>query len=209
MTLQLYTAATPNGRKISIMLEELGVEYDVLRIDITKDEQFTPAFLRLNPNNKIPVLIDRTAASGASFTLFESGAILVYLAEKFASGLWPDDPLDRAIVLQWIMFQMGGVGPMFGQLHHFRRFASHDEYALHRFQKEVHRLYAVLDRRLSEVPFVGGTTYSIADIAVYPWIARFTLHEIDWITFPHIKGWYDKLSLRPAVIRGMNVPSTS
>jgi GST-like protein len=174
-----------------------------------KDAQFTPAFLRLNPNNKIPVLVDPDGPGGKPFTLFESGAILIYLAEKFSSALWPAEPRDRAIVLQWLMLQMGGIGPMFGQLHHFRRHASQETYSLARYEKEVHRLYRVLNQRLSETGFLGGAAYSVADIAAYPWIARFQLHGLDWDRAPSVKRWYDELSSRPAVIRGMNVPAAA
>ena len=205
--MELYTWATPNGRKISILLEELGVAYKVHPVNIQTDEQFAPAFLALNPNNKIPVLVDPDGPGGGPLVLSESGAILVYLAEKFPSPLWPTDPRKRAIVLQWLMFQMGGIGPMFGQLHHFRRYASRETYSLARYEKEVHRLYAVLDQRLREAAFLGGAGYSIADIAAYPWVARFQLHGLEWDRVPSVERWYAELSARPAVVRGMNVPT--
>jgi GST-like protein len=206
MTIQLYTWATPNGRKISIMLEEIGIAYDVHSVNIMKEEQFAQAFLALNPNNKIPVLVDPDGPGGEPFSLFESGAILIYLAEKFSSTLLPTKVRERSIVLQWLMFQMGGIGPMFGQLHHFRRHASQEMYSLGRYENEVHRIYAVLDQRLSETRFVGGIYYSIADIAAYPWIARFQLHGLNWDRIPNVKRWYDEISSRPGVVRGMNVP---
>jgi GST-like protein len=167
MTLQLYTWSTPNGRKVSIMMEELGLNYDVHPINILKDEQFTPAYQKLNINGKIPVLLDPDGPSGRPLTLAESGAILVYLGEKYQSPLWPTDTGQRAMVLQWLMFQMGGIGPMFGQLHHFRRYALGELYALERYAKEVRRLYGVLNRRLTESQFMAGDGYTIADIATF------------------------------------------
>ncbi|MBJ7437800.1 MAG: glutathione S-transferase N-terminal domain-containing protein [Sphingopyxis sp.] len=207
MTIDLYTWSTPNGRKVSIMLEELGASYQVHPIDITKDEQFAPAFLAINPNNKIPAIVDAQGPAGKPIVVFESGAILLYLARRFASPLLPEDERRQAEVLQWLMFQMGGIGPMFGQLHHFRRYAPHETYGLGRYEKEVHRLYGVMDRLLADRPYLGGDDYSIADIATYPWIARFPLHGLEWAQVPNVQRWYDALSGRPAVIRGMAIPA--
>ncbi len=207
MTIQLYSWATPNGRKVSILLEELGVPYTVHPVNILQDEQFAPAFLALNPNNKIPVIVDPAGPDGEPLTLSESGAILIYLARKFSSPLWPSDETEQAVVLQWLMFQMGGLGPMFGQLHHFRRYAAGEAYPLARFEKEVHRLYRVLDQRLGVSGFLGGARYGIADIAAYPWVARFELHGLDWDRIPNVKRWYDGVGARPAVVRGMAVPA--
>jgi GSH-dependent disulfide-bond oxidoreductase len=207
MTLQFYTWSTPNGRKVSIMLEELALTYDVHPINILNDEQFTPAYQKLNINGKIPVLVDPEGPSGRPLTLAESGAILVYLGEKYQSPLWPTDAGKRAMVLQWLMFQMGGVGPMFGQLHHFRRYASEEVYALERYAKEVRRLYGVLNRRLTETQFMAGDSYSIADVATYPWIARFELHGLTWDEAPQVKRWFDAVGARAAVVRGMAVPA--
>jgi GSH-dependent disulfide-bond oxidoreductase len=204
--LDLYTWATPNGRKISIVLEELGVDYRVHPIDIMKDEQFNPAFLALNPNNKIPVIIDEDGPEGKPLTLFESGAILIYLVEKYKSALLPEQAAPRLITLQWLMFQMGGVGPMFGQLHHFRRYVDSQEYSLTRYEKEVHRIYGVLNNRLGTTSFLNGDGYSIADIATYPWVSRHSLHNLDWAKFPHVARWFESVGQRPAVIRGMAVP---
>ncbi|MBM3583923.1 MAG: glutathione S-transferase family protein [Alphaproteobacteria bacterium] len=202
--IDLYTDATPNGRKVSIMLEEVGLPYTVHHIDIGKGDQFTPAFVRINPNSKIPAIVDRDA-EGGPLAVFESGAILVYLAE-ITGRLMPRDRRGRTVVLQWLMFQMGGVGPMFGQANHFRRFAKEQvPYAIERYTKEAHRLYGVLDRRLAEVPFLAGD-YSIADIATWPWVARWEWHGIDMASIPNVKRWFDEISARPAVQRGRAVP---
>ncbi len=206
----LHTWATPNGRKISIALEELGLPYQVRPVNIGKDEQFNPAFLQLNPNHKIPVIEDDAgpgAAAGRPFVLFESGAILLYLAER-TGKLLAAEPVERYNTLQWLMFQMGGVGPMFGQRHHFRNQAPNEAYGLQRYTKETHRLYQVLNQRLAESTHLAGDAYSIADIATYPWVARWQWHELDWASVPHVKRWFDALSERPAVQRGMAVPAT-
>ncbi|AEG51626.1 Glutathione S-transferase domain protein [Sphingobium chlorophenolicum L-1] len=206
MTIQLYTWGTPNGRKVSILLEELGVPYAVHPVNIMKDEQFAPEFLALNANNKIPVIVDPDGPDGKPLMLAESGAILIYLAQKFASPLWPTEPARQMQVLQWLMFQMGGLGPMMGQLHHFRRYATGESYSLARYEKEVHRLYGVLDGQLAQGPFIAGADYSIADIAAYPWVNRFELHGIAWDRIPNVRRWYDEVGARPAVVRGMDVP---
>ena len=204
--IELYTFGTPNGRKASIGLEEMGLAYDVRVIDITKGDQFTPAFLAVNPNGKIPAIVDREGPEGKPFAVFESGAILIYLAEKTGAFL-PRDPRGCSVVLQWLMFQMGGVGPMFGQAHHFRRFAPEQiPYAVERYTKETRRLYSVLDRRLGEVEYMAGA-YSIADMATYPWTARHGWQGVELTEFPNVKRWFDTVGGRPAVQRGMAVPA--
>ena len=205
MTIELYTWGTPNGRKISIMLEELGLDYNSHLIDILKGEQFAPDFLEISPNNKIPALVDPHGPDGQPISLFESGAILYYLAEKTGKFL-PVTPRDRYIVMQWLMWQMGSFGPMLGQAHHFRKFApDHIDYAYDRYSNEAKRLYGVLDKRLGTSPYLAGKNYTIADIATYPWAARYEWQGIDWNDYPNAKRWYDELSERPAVIAGMNV----
>jgi GST-like protein len=206
MAIQLFTWATPNGRKISIMLEELGAAYEVHPINIMKDEQFSPEYLSLNPNNKIPTIVDSDGPGGAPVILAESGAILVYLAQKFRSFLFPPDMVQQALVLQWVMFQMGGIGPMFGQLHHFRRYAADQAYSLQRYEKEVHRLYGVLNKRLDRTEYLAGVNYSIADIAAFPWISHIALHNMPWDQIPNVKRWFDLVGARDAVVRGMAVP---
>jgi GST-like protein len=206
MTIDLYTWGTPNGRKVSIMLEEVGLPYEVHTVDITKDEQFDPAFLKISPNNKIPAIVDPDGPKGEAFSLFETGAILIYLAEKTAK-LIPEDTTDRYLCLQWLMWQMGGFGPMLGQAHHFRRFAPETiDYAVNRYTGEAKRLYGVLDKRLGEAPYLAGEQYSIADIATYPWAARWEWQGIDWADYPNAKRWYDELGARKAVEAGMAVP---
>lgn len=204
--IDLYTWPTPNGRKISIMLEELGLPYRVHAIDITQGEEFTPEFLAINPNAKIPAIIDSDGPDGKPITLFDSGAILIYLAEKGGQFI-PHDPRTRYITLQWLMFQLGDMGPMFGQAHHFLRFAPQAvPYAIERYTKEVRRLYGVLDQRLSEVSYFANE-YSIADIAIYPWVARHEWHGVNLADFPHVKAWFERIALRPAVAKGMAVPA--
>ncbi len=204
--IQLYTWGTPNGRKISIMLEECGLAYEVHPVDIGAGEQFDPDFLRISPNNKIPAIVDTDGPDGAPIPLFESGAILIYLAEKTGRFL-PAAPRPRYATLQWLMFQMGSIGPMFGQCHHFRRFAPEKvPYAIERYEKETARLYGVLDKRLSEAPYIAGEAYTIADIATFPWCARHEWQGIRLEDFPHVKRWYDAIAARPAVVRGMAVP---
>jgi GST-like protein len=204
--IELYTWKTPNGRKVSIMLEECGLPYRVRPVDIGKGEQFTPEFLAINPNNRIPAIVDPEGPDGAPLPLFESGAILVYLAGKCARFL-PGTTRAKYIALQWLMFQMGGVGPMFGQAHHFLRSAKEQvPYGIERYSKETRRLYGVLDKRLGEAAYLAEE-YSIADIATYPWVARFDWHKVDLAEFPQVKRWFDAISLRPAVARGMAVPA--
>ncbi len=206
MTIDLYTWSTPNGRKISIMLEEVGLPYRVHPVDIGAGAQFEPEFLKISPNNKIPALVDSEGPDGQPVSLFESGAILIYLAEK-AGALLPKEARARYKTLEWLMFQMGNVGPMFGQAHHFRRFAKEKvPYAIERYTKETRRLYGVMDRRLGAAEYLAGA-YSIADIATLPWVARFPWHGLELAEFPNIKRWYDALAARPAVIKGMEVPA--
>ena len=203
--IELYTWGTPNGRKASIALEELALPYNVHRIDIGKGDQFKPEYLAINPNGKIPAIVDPDGPDGRPINVFESGAILIYLAEK-AGKLLPKDARGRSVAIQWLMFQMGGVGPMFGQAHHFRRFAPEKiPYAVDRYTNETKRLYGVLDRRLEDVEFLSGD-YSIADIATYPWVARHEWQGVALTEFPSVKRWFDVLSARPAVVRGMAVP---
>ncbi len=204
--IEFYTWGTPNGRKISIMLEECGLPYRVHAIDIGKGAQFTPQFLALNPNNKIPVIVDSDGPEdGRPITIMESGAILVYLAGKTGKFL-PKSARGKYKALEWLMFQMGSVGPMFGQLHVFLRLDEPVPYALERYTKEKNRLYGVLDRRLGEVAYLAGE-YSIADIATYPWVARHEFHKTDLAAYPNVKRWFDAIGARPAVKRGMAVPT--
>ncbi len=196
--IDLYTWPTPNGRKISIALEELGLDYDIHPVHIGNDEQFAPEFLVLSPNNKIPAIVDRD--SGRS--LMESGAILLYLAEKTGKL----GGADRWTTLEWLMLQMGGVGPMLGQANHFLHFnAGKSPYAEQRYAAEALRLYGVLDRRLAERDYLADE-YSIADIATWPWIARWPWHRIDWANFPNLERWFKAIARRPAVRRGWDVP---
>jgi GSH-dependent disulfide-bond oxidoreductase len=199
--IDLYTWSTPNGRKVSIMLEECGLEYRAHAVNITKDEQFKPDFLKISPNNRIPAIIDRD--NGRS--LFESGAILLYLAEK-TGKFWPQDPDRRWQTVEWLMWQMGGVGPMIGQVHHFvRNNKGKSPYAEERYVKETHRLYGVLDKRLAEHEYVAGV-YSIADMAIWPWISRFEWHTVDLNQYANVARWYKAIAARPAVARGYDVP---
>jgi len=204
--IDLYTWGTPNGRKASIMLEECALPYTVHAINIGKGDQFKADFVAINPNSKIPAIVDREGPEGKPFTLFESGAILLYLAEK-AGKFLPKQTGARYQVVQWLMFQMGGVGPIFGQVHHFLRAAKEQvPYAIERYSKETQRLYAVLDARLAESEYLAGD-YSVADIATYPWTARHEWHRTDLSAFPNVKRWYDAIGKRPAVVKGMQVPA--
>jgi GST-like protein len=200
-TIDLYTFTTPNGRKVSIMLEEVALPYQVHVIDITKGDQFTPEFVAINPNSKIPAIVDRDAG----MTVFESGAILIYLAEK-AGKLLPTEQKRRFQVLEWLMFQMASVGPMFGQLNHFKRFAPEQiPYAIDRYEKETLRLYGVLDRQLADKEFICGD-YSIADIATFPWVASYEFQGLTLDEHLHLKRWFEAIGQRPGVRRGMAVP---
>ena len=199
--IDLYTWSTPNGRKVSIMLEECGLEYRAHAVNISKDEQFKPDFLQISPNNRIPAMID--GDNGRS--LFESGAILLYLAEK-TGKFWPQDPDRRWQTVEWLMWQMGGIGPMIGQVHHFvRNNKGKSPYAEERYVKETHRLYGVLDKRLAQHAYVAGV-YSIADMAIWPWISRFEWHTVDLNQYANVARWYKAIAARPAVARGYDVP---
>ena len=202
--IQLYTWGTPNGKKASIMLEEIGMPYEVHPINIGQGDQMKPEYLAINPNNKIPSIIDPDGPGGKPFTLFESGAILMYLAEK-SGKLWPADMRQRYTVIQWLMFQMGGVGPMFGQANYFYRLEEKNLQAIDRFKKEALRLYNVLNQALGEREYLAGE-YSLADIATYPWVGRHEGHHVKLEDFPHVKRWFDTISARPAVQRGMEIP---
>jgi GST-like protein len=202
--IQLYTWKTPNGRKVSVMLEEIGLPYEVHPIDLSKGDQFKPEYLAINPNNKIPAIIDTDGPGGKPLKLFESGAILMYLAEK-TGKFWPLDMRQRYDVMQWLMFQMGGVGPMFGQANYFFRASEKVPYAIDRYHKEARRLYGVLDKQLKQQEYLAGE-YSIADIATYPWVGRHEMHQVKLEDFPDVKRWFDTISARPAVNRGMEVP---
>ncbi len=199
--IDLYTWSTPNGRKISIMLEELGLPYKVLPVDIGKDEQFEPEFLKISPNNKIPAIVDHDTG----MSLMESGAILMYLAEK-TRRFMPESGPQRWLVIQWLMMQMGHVGPMLGQTHHFVFYnKGKAPYAEQRYLDENARIYKVLDRRLADVPYLAEA-YSIADIATWPWIARFQRQQMDLGAYPHLRRWYVDIANRPAVQRGYHIP---
>jgi len=199
--IDLYTWTTPNGRKASIALSEMNMRYQVHPIDINQGDQFNPDFLRISPNNKIPAIVDQENG----MRLMESGAILIYLAEK--SGMFLPSSGERRIrTIEWLMWQMGGVGPMLGQLHHFMHYNKGKvPYAEERYHTETLRLYSVLDRRLADHEFVADE-YSIADMAIWPWIARYEWHEIEWSDFPHIKRWYKEIAKRPAVVTGYMQP---
>ena len=200
--IDLYTWGTPNGRKVSIALEEMSLPYRPIPINITEDAQFDPAFLAVAPNNKIPAVVDHDTG----IRLMESGAILFYLAEK-TGNLMPGDGPGRYAVMEWLMWQMGGPGPILGQVHHFVRFnPGKAPYAEERFANEARRLYRVLNDRLAEREFVAGD-YSIADIAIWPWISRFEWQQIDLNDYPHVKRWYLAIADRPAVQKGYHVPS--
>jgi len=204
--IELYTWGTPNGRKVSVMLEECGLPYNVHRIDIGKGDQFAPDYLEINPNGKIPSIVDSDGPDGAPIAMMESGAILIYLAGKTGRFL-PASTRGKYVTLEWLMFQMGHVGPMYGQVHHFLRSAKVEvPYAIERYVKEKDRLYGVLDRRLGAVPFLAGDEYTIADVATFPWVARYEWHKTDLATFPNVKRWFDTIAARPAVRRGMAVP---
>jgi GST-like protein len=203
--IELYTWGTPNGRKVSVMLEECALAYNVHKINIGKDEQFAPEFLKLNPNGKIPAIVDSDGPDGKPISLMESGAILLYLASK-TGQLLPADARSRWAVTEWLMFQMASVGPMFGQCHHFLRAAKEQiPYGIERYTREKDRLYGVLNKRLGEQAFLAGD-YSIADIATYPWVSRHEWHKTDLAQYPNVKRWFDQISARPAVQRGMLVP---
>ena len=206
MTIQLYAFDTPNGRKISVALEEMGLPYNVHVVDIGQREQFDPAFLKISPNNKIPAIVDTDGPAGTPISVFESGAILVYLAEK--TGLFlPRAGAERVAVFEWLMFQMGGFGPMPGQVHHFAALEDEAErrYGLERFMAETRRLYGVMDRRLAGHEFFAGAL-SIADFAILGWVWRHARHRVDLTDFPQVQRWYRAMMSRPGVARGFAVP---
>lgn len=205
MALTLLAFDTPNARKISVALEEMGLPYAVQVVDITQNEQFDPNFLRISPNNKIPALVDTDGPDGQEQTVFESGAILMYLAEK--TGLFlPPSGAARVAVLEWLMFQVGGFGPSPGQVHHFVALSDEGDrrYGLQRFMSETRRLYGVMDRRLAEHAFFAGEL-SIADFAILGWVWRHARHRVDLSEFPHVQRWYERMMARPAVQRGFAV----
>ena len=204
MPIELWTWNTPNGRKVSVALEEMGLPYTVRKVDITKGEQFEPDFLRISPNNKIPAIIDPEGPGGAPISVFESGAVLLYLGEKTGTFL-PRDARRRVPVYEWLMWQMGGFGPMLGQVHHFLTVNEADRaYGLARYLKETRRLYGVLDRRLGRVEFVAGPV-SIADFAIIGWAWRHERHQVDLESFPNVGRWYRQMMARPATARGFEV----
>jgi len=205
--LDLYFWTTPNGYKVTILLEELGLQYNVVPVHIGKGEQFNPDFLKISPNNKIPALVDHQSPDGRPITLFESGAIMMYLAEISGRRFMPVDLRQRYQVIQWLMFQMGNLGPMLGQAHHFRRYAKKQiAYAIERYTSEATRLYRVLDKRLGEAEFLAGD-YSIADMAVYPWLRPHKWQGQDISAWPNLQRWYNAVRARPAVQRGLAVMS--
>ena len=202
--IDLYTWHTPNGRKVSIMLEEIGIPYNVFSINIAKDEQFQPHFLKISPNNRIPAIIDK---DNNDYSLFESGAILMYLAEKSGKLLNFSDKEEYYRTIEWLMWQMGGVGPMFGQVHHFVKYnKGKSEYSEQRYSKEAKRLYGVMDKILQQNQYIAGKSYSIADISIWPWTARFDWQEIDLNEFPNVTRWYKEMADRPTVQKGWLVP---
>jgi GST-like protein len=204
--IEVWTWPTPNGHKVHIALEELGLPYTVVPVAIGKGEQFRPEFLAITPNHRIPAIVDPEGPGGQPLRLFESGAILIYLAEKAGGRLIPQDPAARYACLQWLMFQMGGVGPMFGQYGHFHNYAPEPiPYARERYANEVKRLHRVLEKRLSQVPYLAGEEYSIADIATFPWLRFPERRGIDLAEFPGVKRWHDAIAARPAVQRGVEV----
>lgn len=200
--IDFYYWTTPNGHKVTLFLEEAGLPYAIHPINIGKGDQFKPEFLAIAPNNRIPAIVDQAPADGsAPVSLFESGAILLYLAEKTGQFL-PADLHGRAEVLQWLFWQMGGLGPMAGQNHHFNRYAPEKiPYAIDRYVKETNRLYGVLDKRLADRAFVAGDDYSIADMAIYPWIVPYEAQGQDLNDFPHLKRWFETVAARPATVR--------
>jgi len=205
MPIELYAYNTPNGRKISVALEEMGLPYSVKIVDITKGQQHDPEFLKISPNNKIPAIVDPEGPEGAPISIFESGAILIYLGEK-TGKFWPASLRRQVPVLEWLMWQMGGFGPMPGQVHHFLQVANEQDrrYGLERYSKETRRLYGVLDRRLGEVEFAAGEI-SIADFAILGWAWRHERHQVDLADFPNVKRWYEAMMVRPGVQRGFAV----
>ena len=204
--IDVYSWPTPNGHKVHIMLEECGLPWRVHAVDIGQGDQFTPDFLAISPNNKIPAIVDHDGPDGAPISLFESGAILLYLAGKTGRFL-PADVRGKYDALQWLMFQMGGVGPMLGQAHHFRIYAPERiDYAVNRYTNEARRLYGVMDHQIANTgAYIAGAEYSVADIAIYPWLRSWQNQGIDWADYPHLKSWFDRVGDRPAVQKGVQV----
>ena len=210
--IEVYSWPTPNGQKVHIMLEECGLRvgqhWTAHPINITNNEQFSPAFLKISPNNKIPAIVDPNGPDGKPISLFESGAILIYLASKFNKFL-PSTDRGKFEVLQWLMFQMGGVGPMLGQAHHFRNFAPEKiEYSINRFTNEAKRLYSVMDQQVATHPYIAGDEYTIADIAIFPWLRRWESQGIEWSNYPNLKNWFNRVTVRSGVNRGLQVLAT-
>ncbi|HEY1104147.1 MAG TPA: glutathione binding-like protein [Burkholderiaceae bacterium] len=207
--IQVFSWPTPNGHKVHIMLEEcglrLGRDWEAIPVNIGKGDQFSPGFLAISPNNKIPALVDPDGPDGKPIALFESGAILLYLAGK-TGKLLPRSDRAKFDVLQWLMFQMGGVGPMLGQAHHFRIYAPEKiAYAVDRYTNEAKRLYGVMDKQLATRKFIAGSQYTVADVAIFPWLRSWQNQGIDWADYPHLKRWFDLVGARPAVQRGVQV----
>ena len=207
--IDVYSWATPNGHKVHIMLEECGLrlnrDWRAIPVNIGTGDQFAPEFLRISPNNKIPAMVDPHGPDGKPISVFESGAILVYLAAKTGKFM-PRSDRAKFEVLQWLMFQMGGVGPMLGQNHHFRLYAPEKiDYAINRYTNEAKRLYGVMDKQVSKTKFIAGNTYTIADMAIFPWLRNWQNQGIDWAEYPHLKHWFDTIAARPAVQRGVQV----
>ena len=203
--IEVHSWPTPNGHKVHVMLEECGLPYRVHPVNIGKGDQFKPEFLAISPNNKIPAIVDPDGPGGQPISLFESGAILVYLADK-TGRFMPTEPRARYEVLQWLMFQMGSVGPMLGQAHHFRLYAPEKiGYAIDRYSKEARRLYGVIDRRLAQSPWLGGEDYTIADIATFPWLRSWKNQGVELAEYVYVQKWFDRIAARPAVERGVQV----
>lgn len=202
--IDLYVWPTPNGYKISIMLEEIAMAYNVIDIDIARGDQFSPEFLKISPNNKMPAIVDSDGPDGKPIAIFESGAILLYLAEK-SGTLMPKDMRGRYNVMQWLMFQMASVGPMLGQANHFRTYAPEKiPYAIDRYTNETKRIYGVIDRRLKEAPYIAGD-YTIADIAIFPWLRSYERQGLKLEDFPNLHRWYKAIDARPAVQKGLQL----
>jgi GSH-dependent disulfide-bond oxidoreductase len=207
--IDLYTWPTPNGHKVHIMLEELEMPYNIIPINIGEGDQFKPDFLKISPNNKMPAMVDSDGPDGAPISIFESAAILLYLAEK-SGRFMPQDMRSRYTAMQWLMFQMGGVGPMLGQAHHFRAYAPEKiQYAIDRYTNEAGRIYGVIDRRLGESAWLAGDDYTIVDMATFPWLRSYERQGQDLSDFPNLKKWYETIEARPAVQRGVEVLSES
>ncbi len=201
--IDLYSWKTSNGRKTTIMMEELAVDYRLHLISLPNREQFSPEYTAINPNQKIPAMVDQQGPEGKPYTVIESGAMLIYLAEKYGR-FFPQKPIPRYETIQWLMFQMGNIGPMFGQAHHFRRKEEKVPYGIERYTKETRRLWGVLNERLATREYLNGEGYSIADIATFPWTARYEWQGISLDEFPHVKRWFETIYARPAVKRGMD-----